>query len=90
MLLDALRADELSVGQLADRLEITLANASQHLSVLRSALLVDSRRQGTTILYRLTEPRISEACDIIDASVGGRRSSGDDPATGMEPTSGGA
>ena len=72
MLLDALRSQELSVGQLAELLGITLANCSQHLSVLRSALLVDSRRHGTTVLYRLTEPRIAEACDIIEAIVGSR------------------
>ena len=90
MLLDALRAQELSVGQLADRLGITLANCSQHLSVLRSALLVDSRRQGTTVLYRLTEPRIAEACDIIEAIVGSRRTSKDALPLAAGSTPGGA
>ena len=90
MLLDALRAEELSVGQLAERLGITLANCSQHLSVLRSALLVDSRRQGTTVLYRLTEPRIAEACDIIEAIVGSRRTSKDALPLAAGSTPGGA
>ncbi|MGC8474405.1 MAG: ArsR/SmtB family transcription factor [Candidatus Dormibacteria bacterium] len=90
MLLDALRFRELSVGQLADLLGITLANCSQHLSVLRSALLVDSRHQGTTVLYRLTEPRIAEACDIIEAIVGSRLTSKDAPATATRSAQGGA
>ncbi len=90
MLLDALRAEELSVGQLADLLGISLANCSQHLSVLRSALLVDSRRHGTTVLYRLTEPRIAEACDIIEAIVGSRRIPGGAPALATGSTPGGA
>lgn len=90
MLLDALREQELSVGQLADLLGITLANASQHLSVLRSALLVSSRRHGTTVLYRLTEPRISDACDIIEAIVGGRRLAGDGATVGPATAQGGS
>jgi DNA-binding transcriptional ArsR family regulator len=90
MLLDALRAEELSVGRLAEVLGITLANCSQHLSVLRSARLVDSRRQGTTVLYRLTEPRIAEACDIIGAIVGSRRVSGRVPALAAGSAPGGA
>jgi ArsR family transcriptional regulator len=69
MVLDALRSGERSVGQLADALGITLPNASQHLAVLRAAGLVDGRRAGTTVLYRLAEPGIVEACDIIHAIV---------------------
>lgn len=90
MLLDALRDQELSVGQLADLLGITLANCSQHLSVLRSALLVDSRRRGTTVLYRLTEPRIAEACDVIEAIVGSRQLVAGGPALASSSTQGGA
>ncbi|MGA9776286.1 MAG: metalloregulator ArsR/SmtB family transcription factor [Candidatus Dormiibacterota bacterium] len=76
MILDALRAEELSVGQLAELLGASLANVSQHLGVLRSAALVGTRRSGTTVRYRLTEPRIAEACDIIDAIVGSRGAPG--------------
>ncbi len=90
MLLDALREQELSVGQLAELLGITLANASQHLSVLRSALLVSSRRHGTTVLYRLTEPRITDACDIIEAIVGSRGPILVGPMVGSATTPGGS
>jgi ArsR family transcriptional regulator len=69
MLLDALRSGERSVGDLAATIGATLPNASQHLAVLRSAGLVDGRRIGTTVLYRLAEPRIIDACDIIEAIV---------------------
>lgn len=69
MVLDALRTGERSVGDLAASLGIALPNASQHLAVLRSAGLVDGRRTGTTVLYRLAEPGIVEACDIIHAIV---------------------
>jgi len=38
---------------------------SQHLAVLRSAGLVESRREGNTVLYRLSDPRILEAYQLI-------------------------
>jgi ArsR family transcriptional regulator len=60
------------VGELADELGCTLANASQHLAVLRTAGLVDTRRAGTTILYTLAEPELIEACDVIHRIVGRR------------------
>lgn len=69
LILDGLRVGERSVGDLAERIGVTLANASQHLAVLRSAGLVDGRRSGTTVLYRLAEPAILEACDVIHAIV---------------------
>lgn len=72
MLLDALRVGERSVGDLALAIGVALPNASQHLAVLRSAGLVEGRRVGTTVVYRLTEPAIAEACDIIHAIVARR------------------
>ena len=75
MLLDVLREGEHSVGDLAEKLGCTLANASQHLAVLRSAGLVGTRRSGTTILYNLAEPELVEACDVIHRIVGRRLAS---------------
>ena len=72
MLLDVLREGEHSVGELSDELGCNLANASQHLAVLRSAGLVDTRRAGTTIVYSLAELELVEACDAIHRIVGRR------------------
>ena len=69
MLLDTLRAGERSVGELAHAIGVTLPNASQHLAVMRAAGLVEGRRTGTTVTYRLAEPAIADACDIIHAIV---------------------
>lgn len=82
-LLEALREGEHSVGELASALGCALPNASQHLSVLRTAGLVDTRRDGNTILYRLAEPDILEACEAIQRIVG-RRMGGDDRDAGLE------
>jgi DNA-binding transcriptional ArsR family regulator len=64
-LIDALRDAEQSVGQLAEALGVTYPNISQHLNVMRDAGLVTSRRDGTTIYYRLAYPQITRACDIV-------------------------
>jgi DNA-binding transcriptional ArsR family regulator len=72
MLLDTLRGGERSVGELAAAIGVALPNVSQHLAVMRSAGLVDGRRTGTTVYYRLAEPAITDACDIIHAIVARR------------------
>ncbi len=72
MILDALRRGDRSVGALADAIGVTLPNASQHLAVMRAAGLVVGRRAGTTITYRLAEPSIVEACDVIHRIVARR------------------
>ena len=64
-LIDALRDAERSVGELAESLGATYPNVSQHLNVMRDAGLVVSRRDGTTIYYRLAYPQITQACDIV-------------------------
>lgn len=89
MLLDALRAGERSVGDLARTIGATLPNASQHLAVLRSAGLVEARRIGTSVHYDLAEPAILQACDVIDQivnrRVAARRPVGPAAAPGVIP-----
>ena len=93
MLLDTLRGGERSVGDLATAIGVALPNASQHLAVLRGAGLVEGQRSGTTVTYRLAEPTIVEACDIIHAIVARRlaqaaRPAHLVPARPIEPSSG--
>ncbi len=72
-IVDALRAGERSVGDLAELLGCELANTSQHLAVLRRAGLVATRHAGATVYYSLAEPRILNACDIVAGIVEHRR-----------------
>ncbi len=60
-----LRQGEKSVGELAESLGIKQSNTSQHLAVLRKAGVVVPRRENSTVYYRLVNPRIAEACDIV-------------------------
>ncbi len=63
--LESLALGELSVSELSGRVGCQVPNMSQHLAVLRSAGLVTSRREGTTVLYRLADPSVLEAYRII-------------------------
>src|SRR5918911_4158705 len=55
-LLDVLAQGERSVEQLAAETDLSIANASQHLQILRQAELTATRREGNRVLYRLGSP----------------------------------
>ena len=57
-LLDVLAQGERSVEQLAAETELSIANASQHLQILRQAELTATRRDGNRVLYRLASPEV--------------------------------
>jgi ArsR family transcriptional regulator, virulence genes transcriptional regulator len=63
--LESLAQGELSVRDLSVRVGCQVPNMSQHLAVLRSAGLVTTRRDGSTIFYRLADPRVLEAYRLI-------------------------
>lgn len=64
-ILSLLRGGELSVGELAEWMGVSLANASQHLAILRDRGVVMTRREGVNIYYRLADPKIIQACDLM-------------------------
>src|SRR5215216_4219626 len=57
-LLDVLANGERTVEALATEVGLSVANASQHLQILRQAGLVAGRRQGTSVFYRLAAPEV--------------------------------
>lgn len=61
----SLTDDELSAGALAKKLGITKANLSQHLALLRSRGIVVARRDGVKVYYRVSSPKITEACAMM-------------------------
>lgn len=63
--LESLASGELSVGDLSTMAGCQIPNMSQHLAVLRSAGLVATRREGSTVFYRLADPRVLEAYRLI-------------------------
>jgi rhodanese-related sulfurtransferase len=59
-LVDVLANGERTVEALAGEVGLSVANTSQHLQILRQAGLVGSRRQGTSVHYRLAGPEVFE------------------------------
>lgn len=55
-IVEYLNQGELSVGQLCEKLEIGQANTSQHLALLRGKQIVETRKAGNQIYYRLRDP----------------------------------
>src|SRR3954454_3660890 len=51
-ILEIVRIDELSAGEIASHFDVTRPAISQHLAVLKEAGLVAERRHGTRRLYR--------------------------------------
>ena len=68
--LESLAAGEVSVSDLSTRVGCQVPNMSQHLAVLRSAGLVQSRRDGSTVFYRLADVRVLEAYRLIQSLAG--------------------
>jgi rhodanese-related sulfurtransferase len=59
-IVDVLAQGERSVDELAGEIGQSIANTSQHLQVLSRAGLVQSRRHGTRVIYRLASERVGE------------------------------
>ena len=64
-ILSILREGEVIAGEIVDRMQIPKANVSQHLSVLRKAGILLSRREGTNIFYRISSTKVTKACDLM-------------------------
>ena len=59
-ILELLAQGERSVEALAERVGLSMANASQHLRLMHRTGLLASRRDGKRILYRLNDPSVLE------------------------------
>jgi ArsR family transcriptional regulator len=66
-ILELLRDGERTVGDLQAELELDSSGTSQHLAALRQQGVLDSRRAGTSVYYRIRDPRISELLAIAKA-----------------------
>ena len=64
-ILDLLRHGEMSVSKIAEEMDVREANVSQHLAYMRQKGILSTRRDGVTIYYRLTNPKVMQAYDIM-------------------------
>jgi DNA-binding transcriptional ArsR family regulator len=62
-IVESLGRDEMTVGKLCEILGIAQSNASQHLAILRNKHIVETRKEGNLIYYRLRDPLVGEVLD---------------------------
>jgi DNA-binding transcriptional ArsR family regulator len=74
-LLEAMEAGEQTVSELQRFSGSEQAAVSEHLGILRGHGVVDARRQGPFVYYRITEPRVRRILACVrhcDAAPAGR------------------
>ncbi len=64
-MLNILKKGEAGVDELLKITKLSKANLSQHLALLRHNGLVQTRRSGLNVFYKIVDPRIVEPCKIL-------------------------
>jgi ArsR family transcriptional regulator len=64
-ILNTLRDKEMTASDLIEKIGLSKANLSQHMSILKSKGVVLSRREGVNIYYRISNAKIIQACDLM-------------------------
>jgi len=65
MILNVLRDEEMTVAAIADRLGIVMGTLSPHLLMMKRQRVLVSRKQGNQVFYRLANPGMLQAFDLI-------------------------
>lgn len=64
-IVEYLNEGEQSVGELCRRVGVEQANASQHLAILRNKHIVQTRKAGNQIFYRLHDPAFGKVLTAL-------------------------
>jgi ArsR family transcriptional regulator len=64
-ILNTLKTEEKTVTELVTALGASKANVSQHLAVMRHKGILSSRRDGVNIYYRVSNPKVIDACALM-------------------------
>jgi DNA-binding transcriptional ArsR family regulator len=68
-IVELLREGERSVGALQTELGLDSGGTSQHLAALRRIGLVESRREGTSVYYRVDDERVFDLLEVGRAII---------------------
>jgi DNA-binding transcriptional ArsR family regulator len=68
-LLECLREDEATVGELVELTGATQQNVSKHLGVLLQAGIVARRKEGTASYYRIADEAVFELCEQVCGAI---------------------
>ncbi|MGO8671040.1 MAG: ArsR/SmtB family transcription factor [Capsulimonadaceae bacterium] len=72
MIIHALGDGEMCVGDLQKVVGSDVSTVSKHLSVLRNASIVEDRKSGLQVYYRLRLPCVAEFLSCVDAMIENR------------------
>ncbi|MFA4837356.1 MAG: metalloregulator ArsR/SmtB family transcription factor [Dehalococcoidia bacterium] len=64
-IINTLRDKEMSAGDLGERLGLSPATLSQHLAMMKERRMLLSRKEGNMVYYRIANPRMLEAFDLL-------------------------
>ena len=65
MILNVLRETELTVAAIGEKLRIAPGTVSPHLLMMKRQRVLSSRKEGNQVFYRLVNPRMLKAFDLI-------------------------
>ena len=60
-------AGEMSVGDLADAVDLSQSALSQHLAKMREDGLLSTRREAQTVYYRIADPTVARVLALLKA-----------------------
>lgn len=62
------------VSNIAEKLNTSQATISRHLAILRNVGILSSQRQGTDMIYQISNPKITEICESMRKVLSERES----------------
>lgn len=71
-ILSVLEENELSVGEIAEAVDSSVANVSRHLAQMAQRGLVARSQEGSSVLYRIADPAVQQLCDLVCNSIARR------------------
>ncbi|WP_153146651.1 helix-turn-helix transcriptional regulator [Dechloromonas sp. H13] len=71
-ILSCLCGEERPVHEVVETVGLTQANISRHLNILYRAGVVDRRREGSSVYYRVVDPNFVDICRTVSITVASR------------------
>lgn len=71
-LLDRLRDDEATIGEIAEALGTSQQNVSKHVGVLAGAGMVAREKRGNTVICSISDPSVFDLCELVCGGVARR------------------
>lgn len=68
-IIKSLCENEKNVSELLEEIETTQPNMSQHLHTLYASGILDKRREGVQIHYRIVDERVAQLCKMVCTQV---------------------